>query len=102
METVINKLAEIESGAARILEEANNRKIALAKEMEEKARAFDAETDAATLKKLDTIKEDYRKEMEQNLADLKSQTEQTLSNMEKHFQTEHDTRTDEIVKQILT
>ena len=98
---MINKLAEIESGAAKILEDANNQKIALAKEMEARSKSFDDETDAATAKKLEAIKDNYRKEMETDLADLKSNTEQMLSRMESHFQTEHDARTEEIVKQIL-
>ncbi|MEE1196523.1 MAG: hypothetical protein UHS54_06570 [Lachnospiraceae bacterium] len=101
METVINKLAEIEIGATKILENANAEKITLAKELDEQILAFDRETDTRTAEKLQSIKENYRMEMEKNLADLKTQTDQTLSNMENTFRTQHDAMSDAIVKQIL-
>lgn len=101
METVINKLAEIEIGATRILENANAEKITLAKKLDEQILAFDRETDAATAKKLESIKENYRMEMEKNLEDLKTRTDQALSNMENTFRTRHDAMSDAIVKQIL-
>lgn len=101
METVINKLAEIEAGAAKILEDANNKKVALAKELEDKSRIFSEETDAATTKKLDAIKTDYQEQMKKDLAELQAHTQRVLSGMEEHFQKEHEARTDEIIKQIL-
>lgn len=101
MDTVINKLAEIESGAAKILEDANNQKIKMAHEIEEKSKTFDAETDSNTAKKLKAIKDEYRKAMEQDLAKLKSNTEQTLSTMDSRFQNEHSVWADKIIQQIL-
>lgn len=101
MDTVINKLAEIEHNTARILEDVNLQKITLAKEMEEKTIAYDQETDAHTAGKLAAIKEDYKKVMEQELADLKEKTTKMLASMDEKFQKSHDSISDEIVQQIL-
>lgn len=101
MDTVINRLAEIETGASRILENANQQKQVLAKEMEAKIAAFDAQMDAETEKKLASIHQDLQKEMDQALTDLQKNTEKTLADIHDHFQTECDARAEEIVKQIL-
>lgn len=102
MENVINKLAEIETGTARILEEAGAKKIDLAQELEEKIRLFDREQDAQTTEKLESIRSDCQKKMEQELSDLRSKTSRIISYMDETYQTKHDVLADEIVKQILT
>lgn len=101
MDTVISKLAEIEHNTARILEDVNHQKITLAKEMEEKTAAYDQKIDTDTAEKLAAIKEDYKKTMEQELADLKEKTAEMLLVMEEKFQKSHHSISDEIVKQIL-
>ena len=53
MDTVIEKISEIESAATGIMEDANERKKAFAKEMEERTAAFDAQLEAETNKDRD-------------------------------------------------
>ncbi len=50
MDTVIEKISEIESAATAIMEDANERKKAFAKEMEERTAVFDAQLEAETNK----------------------------------------------------
>lgn len=101
MDTVISKLAEIEHNTARILEDVDRQKIILAKEMEEKTAAYDQKMDADTAGKLAAIKEDYKKAMEQELADLKEKTAKMLAAMDEKFEKSHDSISDGIVQQIL-
>lgn len=102
MENVINKLAEIETGTARILQDANEKKADLARELDERIRVYDQECDARTAKELDSIRKNYQKEMERELSDLRTKTNQVISHMEETYQNKHDALTDSIVKQILT
>ena len=48
MDTVIDKLSEIEAAAQAITDEANARKKAFAQEMDQKTKAFDAELEHET------------------------------------------------------
>ena len=48
MDTVIDKLSEIEAAAQAITDEANVRKKAFAQEMDQKTKAFDAELEQET------------------------------------------------------
>ena len=48
MDTVIDKLSEIEAAAQAITDEANARKKAFAQEMDQKTKAFDAELEQET------------------------------------------------------
>ena len=64
MDTVIEKISEIESAATGIMEDANERKKAFAKEMEERTAAFDAQLEAETNKRIEELR--ARMEIEKN------------------------------------
>ena len=55
MDTVIEKISEIESAATAIMEDANERKKAFAKEMEDKTASFDAGLEQETARRIADI-----------------------------------------------
>lgn len=55
MDTVLNKLSEIDKAASSIMEEAGARKKAFAKEIEAKTAAFDADLEKETAGKIAEI-----------------------------------------------
>ncbi len=99
--SVIGKLADIETAAQKILQDAVKQKAELSKAMDEKTAAFDRDTDAATAKKLQEMKVSLQKEMEDGLANLQSATEKSLASMQERYETQQDARVSEIIKQIL-
>ncbi|MDD3218249.1 MAG: hypothetical protein PHC41_10390 [Lachnospiraceae bacterium] len=90
METVINKLSEIETAAQKIMDQANEQKQAMSKAMDEKTHEFDASVEADTAKELDKIRTQLNSRMSEEIARLQEQTKQTLANMDKEFSQKHD------------
>lgn len=62
MDSIVNKLTEIEDSASAIVQHAEDQKEALDKEYEEKRKAFDAELEEKTQARIRSIRE----ELEQN------------------------------------
>ena len=58
MDTVINRLSEIEAAAGAIVEEANARKKAFAEEMDAKTAAFDKSMEQETARRMQRSGED--------------------------------------------
>ena len=63
MDTVINRLSEIEAAAGAIVEEANARKKAFAEEMDAKTAAFDKSMEQETARRIAEIQEKMEAEM---------------------------------------
>ena len=89
MDTVIEKISEIESAAASIMEDANDRKKAFAKEMEEQAAAFDAQLEAETNKKIEELQDAMEINMNNRLEKQRSDAQRILEAMEQHYETHH-------------
>lgn len=90
METVINKLSEIEAAANRIMDDASTQKKEMAKAMEQQTRDFDAAVDKETLQNLEEIRTTLKKDMEHELSDLRKNTKKTLEDLDHVFTTRHD------------
>ena len=78
MDTVINKLWEIEEAAGAIADEANVRKKGSAKEMEDKTASFDAGLEQETAHRIADIGHKMEADMEAMLARQKSDFETLL------------------------
>ena len=68
MDTVINRLSEIEAAAGAIVEEANARKKAFAEEMDAKTAAFDKSMEQETARRIAEIQEKMEADMNGLLA----------------------------------
>ena len=89
MDTVIEKISEIESAATGIMEDANERKKAFAKEMEERTAAFDAQLEAETNKRIEELRARMEIEMNERLEKQRNDSQNVLRAMEQRYQ-EHD------------
>jgi len=89
MDTVIEKISEIESAATSIMDNANERKKAFAKDMEERTAAFDAQLEAETNKKIEELRAGMEINMNHRLEKQRSDSQKLLRAMEKRYEDHH-------------
>lgn len=90
MDSVINRLSEIEEAASSIVDEANVRKKAFAKEMEDKTAAFDANLEQETADRIAAIREKMESNMNELLSRQKSESEALLKALEDNYNRHHE------------
>lgn len=100
MESIINKLTEIEDAASAIVQHAEEQKAALDKEYENKRRTFDRELESRTQERLNTI----RRELEKNTSNiLESQSDastETIAALQQEYEEKHTEYAHEILRRI--
>lgn len=101
MDSVIDRLAHIESGADKILQDSIARKSELNDAMKKKTEDFDRQMDNATNDKIEEIKLQLQRETDAQLAKLRENVKANLSAMQDRFENQHDAWTDDILKKIL-
>ena len=101
MDTVINKLWEIEEAAGAITDEANVRKKAFAKEMEERTAAFDAQLEAETNKRIEELRARMEIEMNERLEKQRNDSQNVLRAMEQRYQEHHTEYVEELFKKMI-
>lgn len=89
MDTVINRLSEIEAAAGAIVEEANVRKKAFAGEMDAKTAAFDKNLEQETARRIAEIQEKMEADMNGLLAKQKAESETLLKELEDNYNRHH-------------
>lgn len=89
MDTVIEKISEIESAAASIMNDANERKKAFAKEMEERTAAFDAKLEEETSKRIKDLQADMEISMNYRLEKQRRDSQRILEAMEQRYEEHH-------------
>lgn len=89
MDTVIKKISEIESAAASIMNDANVRKKALAKDMEERTAAFDAQLETETSKKIKKLQADMEINMNLRLEKQQNDSLKIIEAMEQRYESHH-------------
>ena len=90
MDTVINRLSEIEAAAGAIVEEANVRKKAFAGEMDAKTAAFDKNLEQETARRIAEIQEKMEADMNGLLAKQKAESETLLKEPEDNYNRHHE------------
>ncbi len=101
MEQVLGKLAEIETAASYIMEEAVKTKQNLSLEMEAQYRTFDEMVDANTSKRVSAIRKQLEKDKETELAALKEKTTGLFSSMNSYYEENHSRLVQELYDKIL-
>lgn len=89
MDTVIRKISEIEATASSVMEDANARKKAFAREMEEKTADFDKKLDNQTSQKIKDLRAKMEIEMNSKLSKQKADADAMLLRMEKNYEDHH-------------
>lgn len=96
MDKVIKQISEIEAAASSVMDDANSRKKAFTREMEEKTAAFDKETEEETERRIQELRAKMEVKMQEKLEKQKADVEHLLTLMETNYK-EHHT---EYVKQL--
>lgn len=89
MDTVINRLSEIEEAAGAVAAQANVRKKAFAKEMEDKTASFDAALLQETAGRIAEIQKKMEEDMKAMLSRQKSDYEGMLKRLEDNYNGNH-------------
>lgn len=101
MDTVIEKISEIESAATSIMDDANMRKKAFAKEMEERTAAFDAEIEAETSKQIEALRASMEIDMKNRLEKQRNDSNRVLKAMEERYASHHTQYVEELFYHML-
>ncbi|MCI5595486.1 MAG: hypothetical protein MR380_01995 [Lachnospiraceae bacterium] len=89
METITEKLSEIEKAASAIVESAEEKKHSLEQGMQEKRNQFDAELEAKTQEKLEKIRTGLQTKMNQLLKEQEEQNAKAIEILKVDFQRHH-------------
>ena len=94
MEQIIKKLAEIETAAGHIMDDAERRKHALSEEMEKQCREFDSALEEETAQKIEQIKKPH-------LQKLRKETQEHNDQIDSYYRQNHQRLARELFEEIL-
>lgn len=100
MESIVNKLTEIEEAASAIVTHAEAQKEALDKEYDEKRRGFDTELESKTQARLCAIREELEKSTSGILESQSGASEDTIRALEAEYAQKHTEYAHEILRRI--
>lgn len=100
MDSIVNKLTEIEDAASAIVAHAEDQKAVLDKEFEEKRKAFDAELEAKTQERLNAIRKDLEKNTSGILESQHYASTETVRLLQKEYEEKHTEYAREILRRI--
>lgn len=101
MDPYIERLSEIEETAEAIVKNAELKKSALEKEMQEKRNNFDKELEASTEEKISMIRENLKNKMSQLLDSQADANQLHIQKLEKDYQENHSTYAQKIFEHII-
>ena len=96
MESVIDKLSEIETAASRIMESAVEETRRQDNAAEERTSTYDNDTDAQAARTLEAAKRTLQEQADQELEHLKTSTERSLRHMDAYYKEHKDALCDKI------
>ena len=100
MDSIVNKLTEIEDAASAIVQHAEEQKDALNKEYEEKRRVFDEELEKQTEARLKTIRADLEEKTSHVLDIQNDSSTELIRALQKEYEERHTEYAREILKRI--
>lgn len=101
-EAVLKRLSDIESAAQSVLQQSDARKKELARQMDEKTKAYDQESDQRVAAQVAEIRHEMQQANEKELDKMQRSAEQTSAALETNYRAKKEALADEIVKTILT
>lgn len=100
MDSIVNRLTEIEDAASAIVQHAEDQKEELNREYEEKRKAFDADLEARTLARIRSIREELEQNTSQILDSQNGQSDAAIDALQKEYDQRHTEYAREILKRI--
>ena len=89
MDSILNKLTEIESAAVSIVQHAEAEKSILDEKYDEKRRQFDLELEAETKKQIQAIQDDLQKKTSQILSSQSDESLAQIHALQKEYKENH-------------
>ena len=90
MDKIIDRLSDIEKAAGSLMDDAGVRKKALAKEMEEKTAAFDAQLEKENQDRISQIRSKMEEELQQELRQQKEDAKAVMARLEEAYEARHE------------
>lgn len=100
MDSIVNKLTEIEKTASAIVEHAEAQKEVLDKEYDEKRRAFDTQLEAKTQTQIDKIRSELEKNTNRLLESQSGASRSAIELLQKEYEEKHTLYAQEILKKV--
>ena len=100
MDSILNKLTEIESAAVSIVQHAEAEKSILDEKYDEKRRQFDLELESETKKQIQAIQDDLQKKTSQILSSQSDESLAQINALKKEYESRHTLYAQEILKRI--
>ncbi len=101
MNTVVKKLADIETTAEAIVEHAQTKKGEIEKKIQAQRDLFDATIEDETQKQLAQIRQDAQEKMERILKEQREKNRSTIDNLKLEFEENHTAYAREILAHIV-
>ena len=101
MDTIVNKISEIETAAVKIMNESALQKKELDEESKQRMDAYDADVDKKTEAKLADIRASLENQKKAELSSLKEAAARTILTLEKEYSENHETLAAGILKQMI-
>lgn len=100
MNSIVKKLTEIETTAEAIVAHAEEQKPVIEREIQDKRNAFDADLEKDTNEKIQIIRDDMQKRMDQILEEQRCKNRSTIESLIQDFEENHSFYATELLKQI--
>ena len=100
MDSIVNKLTEIEDAASAIVQHAEDQKEVLNKEYENKRKAFDAELEKETQLRIDAIRSGLEEKTSGILDSQSGSSTEFIAALEKEYEETHTEYAHEILRRI--
>ena len=100
MDSILNKLTEIESAAVSIVQHAEAEKSILDEKYDEKRRQFDLELEAETKKQIQAIQDDLQKKTSQILSSQSDDSLAQIHALQKEYEENHTLYAQKILRKI--
>ena len=100
MDSIVNRLTEIEDAASAIVQHADEQKEALDKEFDEKRKAFDAELEKKTQERINAIQSDLEKNTSRLLDSQNGSSDAAIEALQQEYNERHTEYAREILKHI--
>ena len=101
MDSVIEKLSDIEATAEAIVEHAQEQKHEIEKHIQAKRDQFDMELEEETQAKLKKIRDESEKRVEKILKEQREKNQSTIDNIKKEYEENHIIYAREILEHII-
>lgn len=100
MDSILNKLTEIESAAVSIVQHAEAEKSILDEKYDEKRRQFDLELESETKKQIQAIQDDLQKKTSQILSSKSDESLAQINALQKEYEENHTLYAQKILRKI--